>query len=208
MRAVNLLPKDAERAARVAPNPALLVAVGGFAVVFAVLFSMYFSARQNLTDKQANVRQLQAQLKLQKPAAKPLAIQQQLASVEPQRKQALTSALGYRIPWDVALGQVARALPADVSLTDLQAEAPVSPAVTPGAATTSGTLAAGPGVLTLDGYAPSQEEVARVMSRLSVIPALRDVVLVSSVGSNPQPNAPTIYNFTIRAHLQQPGVPS
>jgi Tfp pilus assembly protein PilN len=212
MRAVNLLPKDAERAARVAPNPALLVGVGGFALIFAVLFSMFFNARQKLSDQQDAVRVLQAQVSLQKPKAKPLEIQKELASAEPQRKAALSNALSYRLPWDVVLGQISRALPDDVSLTDLQAQAPESPTTAAASPSSTGAVAtSGPGVLTIDGYASSQEEVARVLSRLSVLPALASVDLVNSDRGNAPTQGATgasVYTFTIVATMRQPGVSS
>jgi Tfp pilus assembly protein PilN len=205
MRAVNLLPKDAERAARVAPNPVLLVGVACLAVAFAVLFSMYFSARQHLNDNRDSVQQLQAQLSVQKPTAKPLPIQQQLASVEPERKQALSTALSYRLPWDVVLGQIALALPSDVSLTSLQAGAPNSPGQAAAAASGSSS---GPGVITMVGNAPSQDEVARVISRLSVVPSLSNVELVGSQRNETDPSIPSAYNFTVTATLREPGVTS
>jgi Tfp pilus assembly protein PilN len=213
MRAVNLLPKDAERAARVAPNPALLVGVGLFAAIFAVLFSMYFNARQSLADQQDVVQELQAQVNAQKPKAKPLRIQQELAGAEPLRKAALSSALSYRLPWDVVLGQISRALPEDVSLVDLEAQAPTSPTTvsTPAVSSGGALSGSGPGVLSINGYAASQEEVARVISRLSVLPALATVGLVSSQrGSSPTAGntASSVVTFTIVATLRQPGVSS
>lgn len=213
MRAVNLLPKDAERAARVHTNPALLVAFAGLAIIFAVVASMFFSARQKLTDRQDLARELQAQVDLQKPKAKPLRIQQELASAEPQRKAALSSALSYRLPWDVVLGQISRALPEDVSLVDLQAQSPTSPTTATAPAVSSGgqLKTSGPGILLINGYAASQEEVARVLSRLSVLPVFTTVTLVGSqVGSSPSGGnaAGSVYSFTIAANLRQPGAAS
>ena len=87
---------------------------------------------------------------------------------------ALTEALSGRIAWDRVLRQVSLVLPEDVWLTSLTATAPAADAepVEGAAGTATG--------VTLVGSTYSQDGVARFLSRLSVVPDLTNVRLLSS----------------------------
>src|SRR5664280_1566477 len=129
MRAVNLLPKDAERARRTTPDPALLIGVAGLAIVLAALFSMYLSSSQKVQDRKDEHAQVQQEYQLltqNNPPPKVLPVQQKLASIESERISAVSSALSYRIPWSNILGQIALVMPSGVKLTTLVATTPVS----------------------------------------------------------------------------------
>ena len=206
MRAVNLLPKDAERAARAKPNLALLVGVAGFAVVSAVLLSMYMSASTTLQNKKDQRADLSSQIKIPAKAPEVVPIQSELASTKALRISALSSALSYRVPWDVVLGQISAAIPTDVSLTSLVAKAPVQaalPTATAGVATATSTGATTPTGLSIQGWTYSQESVVRLLKRLDILPALKDVTLQESNRTDQVGQA--IYSFTIVATVRMPG---
>ena len=115
MRAINLLPKDAERARRTAPDPALLTGAIGLAVVIVALGWMFMSASQKVQNKQGqrdDVANQLAEINRLNPPPKVLPIQQTLAPLQAPRVSATASALSFQIPWGYILGQIARALSA------------------------------------------------------------------------------------------------
>jgi Tfp pilus assembly protein PilN len=207
MRAVNLLPKDAERARRTAPDPALLVGVAGLAIVLATLFSMYMSASSKVQDKKNQRGDLQneyAMLTKVNPPPKVLLVQQTMAPLESARISALASALSYRIPWDSILGQVALAMPSGVKLTTLTATTPVSANPQYAASSAGGSTTAG--VLNITGWAYSQESVFLLMTRLRILPPLTNVALISSTENTGA--KPVTYNFSVSAQIRAPGAVS
>jgi Tfp pilus assembly protein PilN len=107
----------------------------------------------------------------------------------------VTTVAGQRMTWDAFLGAFSRLLPEDVWLLSLTADssAPASaPASAAGPATT-------PSALTVTGYTYSQPSVARLMKRLSLLPWLQDVSLVSSsrklIGNS------AVYQVTVNADI-------
>lgn len=205
MRAVNLLPKDAERARRTAPDPALLVGVAGLAIVLAVLFSMYMSASGKVQDKKTERSDLQGQytiLTKVNPPPKVLPVQQNVAPLESERITAVGNALSYRVPWDNILGQIALAMPSGVKLTTMTATTPVS--ANPQYAATAGVSGSSTTArLDITGWTYSQESVFLLMTRLKILPPLTDVKLISStINSGAKP---VTYTFSISAQIQAPG---
>ncbi|MHB8060831.1 MAG: PilN domain-containing protein [Gaiellaceae bacterium] len=209
MRAVNLLPKDAERARRTTPDPSLLIGVAGLAIVLAALFSMYLGASQKVQDrkdKRVQAQQTYDLLIRHNPPPKVLAVQQTVASLEGERISAVSSALSYRVPWSNILGQLALVMPSGVKLTSLAATTPVSPntqfAASATATPTAGTSSAG--MLTLSGWAYSPESVFLFLTRLKILPPISAVTL----NSNPINSAttPVTWNFSISAQIRTPGV--
>jgi len=199
MRAVNLLPKDAERARRTTPDPALLIGVAGFAVVFAALFSMYMSASGKVQDKTSERSELQAELtRVTKvnPPPKVLPAQEKVAVLRSGRIEAVSSALSYRVPWNNILGQISLVMPSGVKLSTLTASTPVSANTTYAAGSTTAGLA------TITGWAYSPESVFLLLTRLKVLPPLTDVALVSNnINSG---GSPVTWNFTITANIRPP----
>jgi len=199
MRAINLLPKDAERAGRGTPDPALLIGVGGFAILLAVLFQGYMSAANGVQAKKNERGELQAELATLKPQQQALPIQANLATTQPARIQAMSSVLGSRVPWDHVLGQIVAVLPKDISLTQLSANVPGSPV-----STISGVAAATTPSLQLSGWTASQDSVARLMERLMILPPLENVALQQSTVEVLE-SKQRIYRFTIVGDIRLPG---
>ena len=203
MRAVNLLPKDAERARRTTPDPALLIGVAGLAIVLAALFSMYLNASQKVQDKKNEHAQAQQELKVlteHNPPPKVLPVQEKLASLESERISAVSNALSYRVPWSNILGQIALVMPSGVKLITLTATTPVSanPQYAP-----TGVGVGVAGKLDISGWTYSQESAFLVLTRLKILPPLTGVTLNSSA-RNPS-SSPVTYNFSITAQIRAPG---
>src|SRR5664280_1699208 len=195
MRAVNLLPKDAERARRTTPDPALLIGVAGLAIVLAALFSMYLSASskvQNEKNDRAEKQQNYQVLTKNNPPPKVLPVQQNLASAENERIGAVSSALSFRVPWSNIIGQVALVMPPGAKLTTLAATTPVS--ANPQFAVTGAGSA---GKLDITGWAFSQESVFLLITRLKILPPLTNVTLNSSTINAGA--SPVTFNFSISA---------
>ncbi|MGD0273812.1 MAG: PilN domain-containing protein [Gaiellaceae bacterium] len=209
MRAINLLPKDAERARRTTPDPALLTGIIGLAVVIVALGWMFMSASRTVQDKRGQRDDLAsrlAEINRLNPPPKVLAIQQAMFPLQAPRVSAATSALSYRIPWDNILGEIARALPSGVKLTTLSATSPISPNtsfVQPVAGATATTTN-----LDLGGWTYAQESVALLMKRLQLLPSLvRSSVVLNSSNKNPAAGAAArpYYTFAISAQIRSPG---
>ena len=141
---------------------------------------------------------------------------------------ALGAALQSRLVWDRVLRQISAVLPADVWLTTMSAKAPELPVTVPTAATaapaasttptTTDTTAttttaatttaaappaapvAAPQPMTFAGFTYSQEGVARLLSRLAVVPALQNVKLVSSTETSVA--GQTVVSFAIEADVR------
>jgi Tfp pilus assembly protein PilN len=201
MRAVNLLPRDAPVKSFAANRGVAFGGVGGAALVTAVLATMVLGAGGAVSEKQAELDSLRAQI-----AAVPRPVEQdtnddaQLAVEKGARVGALSLALNGRVAWDRVLRQVSLVLPEDVWLTTLSATAPAA-----AAAAAEGGTATGSG-FTLVGSTYSQDGVARFLSRLSVVPDLANVRLMSSqsvlVGRR------ELVQFTVLADVRAPGAGS
>jgi Tfp pilus assembly protein PilN len=203
MRAVNLLPKDDGQRQRKKQNYPALVSTGVAVLVIGLLGVMYFSAKSTAEQKDLALQDAQAELALlPTPAdsAAKTASQRQLAGERDQRVSALSSALTHRVAWDRVLREISLVLPEDVWLKDFAASSPY-----PAGASAAPTSANGqaPTLLTVNGYTYSHDAVARLMTRLAVIPDLQNVWLqqsaLSTVGSR------SIVAFTIMADVRQAG---
>lgn len=197
MRAVNLLPREPKRSSRKRLTVVAQLALVAPFVVGSLLAAGYLLASSKVNDNRAKLQALQDELSgLPAPAPEPQ-VNPELASQRDQRIAALSAALQGRLVWDRILREISAVLPGDVWLTSLTAQSPV-PTPTPAATTTStttttsstttgaGTTTPAPapapatGPLNLSGYTYSQEGVARLLSRLAVVPALQDVKLLQS----------------------------
>jgi len=200
MRAVNLLPRDAPVKSFAANRGIVFGGVGGAALVTAVLATMTLGAGGAVNQKQGELDSLRAQIAaVPRPVAQGTSGEAQLAAEKGARVGALSLALGGRVAWDRVLRQVSLVLPEDVWLTTLSATAPSA------AAASAAEGATGTG-FTLVGSTYSQDGVARFLSRLSVVPDLENVRLVSSqialVGDR------ELVQFTVLADVRPPGAGS
>jgi Tfp pilus assembly protein PilN len=229
MRAVNLLPVEPTRT-RKAPGVVTQLAVVAPFVVAGLLVAGYLLSSSQVNSKRATLKALQDELAaIPKPEAQQQQ-NPALATERSLRIATLSATLQSRLVWDRVLREISAVLPGDVWLTLLSAETPEQPApvsaaptaptaggtttappATTGTATTTGqtttTTAAAPappppstGPMNIQGYTYSHEGVARLLSRLQVVPALQDVKLVSS--SQSTVNGQTVIAFTIQADVR------
>jgi Tfp pilus assembly protein PilN len=212
MRAVNLLPRDDRRRGGPSiPTAVAAIAIGGFTLVAAVLGLLFVSAHGTVKSRRVELAQKQRELAaIPVPAQSQVQQQDALVADKQARVTALNAALSRRIAWDRVLREFALVLPDDVWLQNLSATAP-TPATTTAvaaAASSSPTSSALGGQLgfTIEGYTYSHDAVARLLTRLSVIPDLQQVQLVTSeqakLGARP------IVHFKISANVRAPGATS
>ncbi|SRR5260221_3779176 len=207
MRAVNLLPKEVQRASAQKPYGPLLI--GGLAVLvcIGVLYKMRSSADQQISDRQTEIAGITH--RVAKVPPKVTDGQRQAAAQEGPRITALDSALKTRVPWDNVLRQISLVVPDDVRLQTLALAAPAAADLSVAIPVTN----AKPGVQ-IDGFSFSQDGVARFLARLQVVPALTHVELTqsavqgagTSTTAGSETSATGIVSFTITADIVAPAV--
>ena len=204
MRAINLLPREDARRGRQKTQWIVLVPVVGAVLLTGVLSFAFLSASGKVKDKQAELATLQDTLHaIPTPDASKVKSQSALASDKQVRVTALSAALSRRVAWDRIFRELSLVLPDDVWLATLSAKAPVSSSVpaAPAPAAAGTTVAATE--FTLDGYTYSHPAVARLLSRLSVVPDLVNAQLQQStltkVGTS------KAVHFVIVADVRAPG---
>ena len=196
MRAVNLLPRDSgQRTIKKESLPALVGACSALLVV-AVLGAMFMMGSGKIASQQRKVDDLNRQFQaLPPPPPGPTAAQQQLAGEKGARVSALMTALSSRVSWDRVFREFSLILPEDVWLTSLSAKSPISPATN--TSSTGGSTV--PSMFTVQGRTYSHDGVARLLSRLQLVPDLTNVQLISSTRSKVG-NQPVV-EFTIAADI-------
>jgi hypothetical protein len=224
MRAVNLLPRDdAQR--RTPKVAAPMLAVGLLPLVIGgALAGAHSMESGKVADKRAQLAAVEAVL-ARTPAPVPIdPTNTALATEKNSRIGAVSDALGRRVAFDRLLRELSLVLPEDVWLSSMRALSPdgavaagSAPAPAPPASTASGEAApaattSAPAAATgstpadspfvLIGFTYSQEGVARLLSRLAVLPHLSNVRLTSSV--RVPAGKRSVVEFTISADLRTP----
>ena len=212
MQAVNLLPRDDRRRGGPTIPPALAAtAIGGFTVVIAGLALLFVTAHGTVNSRRLELEQKKQELAaIPVPAQNQLSQQDALVADKKARVTALNAALSRRVAWDRVLREFALVLPDDVWLENLTASSPTSATTTTATLATpssnTGSLAAGEQGFTIEGYTYSHDAVARLLSRLAVIPDLEQVQLVTS--EQAKVNDRPIAHFKISANVRAPGASS
>jgi len=213
MRAVNLLPKDsARRAGPPVPTAVAATVIGGLVLVSLMISVLLLSAHGKVKSRQLELAQKQAELAaIPVPAQSRLQQQDALVADKSARVAALNAALSKRIAWDRVLREFALVLPDDVWLLSMSATAPSSATATPAtsaSSTSSSTTPALGGQLgfSIEGYTYSHDAVARLLTRLAIVPDLQQVQLVSS--EQAKLGNRTVIHFKISANVRAPGASS
>ena len=215
MRAVNLLPRQQVARTREHPNAVVLVAsLGGSAVALALAGGFLLANRS--ADRQRQALQTAKDVLAVTPAkqqmsAETQAFRSKLLSGREQRSLALAAAIGKRVAWDRVLRHVALVLPGDISLTSVTGTVPLESTDSTAVPAPTTTAPASPipplpTALTIQGYTFSQDGVAQFLSRLEVVPDLKNVQLqTSEAGTLDNQN---VINFTIVADIRKGGAAS
>ena len=204
MRAINLLPREDSRRRPQRPQWLVLVPVLCAVLLSGVFSILFLSASGKVKDRQSQLTQLNDELAaIPTPDASKVRTQNALAADKETRMRALNAALSRRVAWDRVFRELSLVLPDDVWLSTLSAKAPVSSSVAsaPAAPTAGASVAATE--LTLDGYTYSHAAVARLLSRLAVIPDLVNVQLQQSTLT--KVGAAQVVHFVIAADVRTPG---
>ena len=209
MRAVNLLPDDpTQRKSIRKEDPAVVVGSALGVIVLLALGAGFMNVHAKVNAEQAKLtaaRSELAQLSLVKRHAavvlKPVHVKAivpvpAVTSEQQPRLDALSSAMSTRIAWDRILREFSLVLPNDVSLTSLTMTAPAVVATVPGAAPVAGTQG-----FTIGGTAYSHDGVARLLSRLMLIPDLANVTLSNSAAAASSASAASV-QFSISAQIK------
>ena len=206
MKAVNLLPREeATRRGGTRIDP---LAVGGAALTIVVAAGVaggFFLEHRHAGNEQQQLASANAQLaqaKARQPKApathhvKLLTTPSVTAQTQPWRA-AVATALSTRIAWDRVLGEFSRVVPSDITVSSLTMGAPGA-----GGSTSSSTTSAASGAFTVQGKAFSEDGIARLLSRLMLVPDLTGVELTSST-ADPDTG---VVSFAIQAQVK--GVPA
>src|SRR5207302_1855712 len=149
-----------------------LVGICAGVLVAAGLGTDFMIQSAKVAKEQRNLDALQARVHaLPEAPAGPSAGATQLAGEHSARVTALAAAMTSRVAWDRIFREFSLVLPDDVWLTTLTAHSPAS------SVTGSGAL---PTQFAITGRTYSHDGVARLLSRLQVVPDLLNVTLVSS----------------------------
>jgi Tfp pilus assembly protein PilN len=186
MRAVNLIPSDARRGGttdiRSLRGPGS--AVVGLLGVVLVLVTLYVLASNDVSQRQGQLTSLQQQLAQTQAEATKLGAYTQFAKLAQARVQTVKQIAAGRFNWERALSDLSRVVPANTSLSSLSAT------VDPGAGTAGGASSGSlRGDITapafeLSGCTATQDDVARLMSRLRLIRGVTRVTLSDAVKSS------------------------
>jgi Tfp pilus assembly protein PilN len=191
MRAVNLLPRDEQRARIEGARTPFLIAAGGVVFVTVVAALLSFSAAGSVDDQKAELADVESAIANLPKAPQSEVSQGTLIRERADRTNALAAALTTRVAFDSVLSEVAYVFPKDAWLTNFEASAPEVQTAPAGGAPPpppAGAQALAAGV-TIQGAAFKHETVATVLARLALVPSLENVQLTASTLVEPQAEA-------------------
>jgi len=208
VKAVNLLPREEGKAGSRRFDPLVVggvvltvAVVAGTAGGFLVEHSHASSAQQQLSAAQSQLAQAKARRSQESSqATTPVVTPPSVTSQATPWREAVASALSTRIAWDHVLSEFAQVVPSDITLTNLSMSTPEAAA----AAVTGSTTSSSSGAFTLTGTAFSEDSVARLLSRLMLVPELTGVELNSSTKNTDS----GVITFGIQATVKGSATPS
>jgi Tfp pilus assembly protein PilN len=187
VRAVNLIPADARRGGRgdIASLRGPGSAVIGVLVVALVMVVLYVTAANDVSSAQGQLNGLQQQVSQTQALAGKLNGYTQFAALAKARVETVREIASGRFDWEQALSDLSRVVPSNTTLTSLSATA------APGDGTAGGGSSAGGlrGDITapafeVSGCTATQDDVARLMSRLRLIRGVTRATLSDAVKSS------------------------
>ena len=199
MKAVNLLPPDARGGLARSG-----VSLGGFQPLHAVLavlvillayVTVYVLTSNTISDRKAQLASLQTQITQQQAAISRLNSYTQFQKLADQRAATVKAIAASRFDWHGALSDLSKVMPANASLQSVLATVgPGASAAGPGGSTRSSAVSAGSvrGAISapafeIKGCTASQDDVARLISRLRLINDVQRVTLEDSAKATAAP---------------------
>lgn len=186
MRAVNLIPDEHRRpggGVRVPQSPAAAV-IACLALILAFV-TIYVLSSNTVAARQAKVATLQAQITQQQSLAGRLSGYAQFAQLTRTRTDTVRRIAAARFDWHRAFSDLSKVVPASTALSAM------SGSVVPGSSAVGSGSSGGPAqslrgaisapALVLSGCSKTQDDVARLMSRLRVMQGVTRVTLDDSV---------------------------
>jgi Tfp pilus assembly protein PilN len=193
VRAVNLIPADAKgggrgRASGIAPKGPAVVLVGllGVALVFVTI---YVLTSNTINDRQAKLATLKTQVAAAQAQAARLSTYASFVKLAESRAATVRQIASSRFDWHAALSNLSKVVPADTSLQSLLGTVAPGATVSGAGGSVGGSTAStsnlrsdlpGP-AFELKGCTHTQDDVARLMSRLRLIDGVTRVTLADSL---------------------------
>jgi Tfp pilus assembly protein PilN len=205
MKAVNLLPADTRRGlggggvslSRLQPIHAVLAVL----VILLAYVTVYVLTSNTISNRKAQLASLQAQLTAQQAAITRLSTYTQFQKLADQRAATVKAIAASRFDWHGALSDLSKVMPANASIQSLLATVgPGASAAGPGGSTAGSAASAGSvrGAISapafeIKGCTATQDDVARLISRLRLINDVQRVTLEDSTRATPTaaPGAPS-----------------
>jgi Tfp pilus assembly protein PilN len=183
MKAVNLIPRDARRGG-VTPSLGRLGAshlLIGLLVVAAAMVTLYVLSNNTVTQRKAQLSNLNAQMASMQAAVARLQKYDQFEKLAQAREATVKEIASSRFDWHGALSDLSKVVPHNTILQSLVATVSTNSS-TGGAGGGSGAVRADieAPAFTLKGCTGSQDEVAQVMSRLRLVNGVSRVTLEDS----------------------------
>ena len=179
MSAINLIPADERRAARVGRSGGAVYALIGALAVFVVLATAYALTARSVTTKRTQLADVTRQADQAEAIAGDLKRYTDFAALRQKRAETVRSLARARFDWAHVLREVSRTIPAGASLSSLNATTGAAGAA---AGSTAGAAPATPGVpsVAIQGCTSGQDQVAALMVSLRRIDGVARVALASS----------------------------
>ena len=205
MKRIDLLPP--EQRVKASRERGLLWAILILVAIVAALGMVYMWQNGQVTDKQAELNALTAEVLAAQKKAVELA---PYAEIQTTRTAMTATAQGIyysRVPWSTILQEISLVIPDNVRLQSLSCVVPAN--MLPGSGAPAVPGAPGSTDITFSGTTYTHKDVAEFMTRLGLIPQLANVQLASSAGAAPtDPTGagattatPTV-TFTVTASLR------
>jgi Tfp pilus assembly protein PilN len=187
VNAVNLIPGDSRGSGRTGGGLSLgpAHAVLGLLILALGLTTLYVLSTNTISKRQAQLATVQVQVAQAQAASAHLTNYSQFAQLAQSRITTIRQIAATRFDWHAALADLARVVPADTSLQTLQATVSSTATSAGGGSgpTASGSslrgAATGP-AFELRGCTKTQDDVARLLSRLRLINGVTRVTLSDS----------------------------
>lgn len=197
MRAVNLIPSEARSrggSTSVASSLPTYLLLGVLAIGVAFV-TLYVLSNNSISQRKAQLTSLQAEVAQAQAQSERLSNYSQFATLAQSRADTVRGLATTRFNWYAALVDLSKVVPANTSLQTLNGSTTgvTGSGTTPAAASSASSSASGSSApaFELTGCTKSQDDVARLMTRLRLINGVSSVTLGStqkqSVG---QPGAP------------------